>query len=45
MEIAVHGNENKFELVKFKLEMMLNAMKNENSRYEESHDLIVPDFE
>lgn len=45
MEIAVHGNESKFELVKFKLEMMLNAIKNENSRFEESHELVLPGFE
>ena len=42
LEIAVHGNKNKFDLIQLKIEMLLNAMKNENSRYSESHpDLVM----
>lgn len=35
IEFAIHGNKNKFELVKLKLEMLLNNIKNQNSRYAE----------
>lgn len=35
MEIAVHGNKKKFAMLQMKLEMMLNQLKNENSRYSE----------
>lgn len=42
LEIAVHGNKDKFDLIQLKIEMLLNAMKNENSRYSERHsDLIM----
>lgn len=42
LEIAVHGSKNKFDLIQLKIEMLLNAMKNENSRYSERHsDLIM----
>ena len=37
IEFAVHGNENKFKFLEFKLEMLLNAMKNNNSRFTEVH--------
>ena len=45
LEIAVHGSKDKFDLIQLKIEMLLNAMKNENSRYSEKHsDLItLPD--
>jgi Zn-dependent M16 (insulinase) family peptidase len=33
IEFSVHGNKKKFEVVKLKLEMLLNSMKNENSRF------------
>lgn len=33
MEVAVHGSKAKFDLIQLKLEMLLNAMKNENSLY------------
>jgi hypothetical protein len=33
MEFAVHGNSKKFELIQMKLELLLNAIKNENSMY------------
>ena len=47
LEIAVHGNKEKFDLIQLKLEMLLNAMKNENSRYGERHKelLLLPDDE
>lgn len=47
LEIAVHGNKDKFDLIQLKIEMLLNAMKNENSRFSEKHsDLIMlPDNE
>ena len=42
LEIAVHGSKNKFDLIQLKIEMLLNAIKNENSRYTERHsDLIM----
>ena len=42
LEIAVHGSKNKFDLIQLKIEMLLNAIKNENSRYSERHsDLIM----
>ena len=42
LEIAVHGSKDKFDLIQLKIEMLLNAMKNENSRYSEKHsDLIM----
>lgn len=37
LEIAIHGSKDKFDLLQLKLEMLLNAMKNENSRYTERH--------
>ena len=42
LEIAIHGNKDKFDLIQLKIEMLLNAMKNENSRFSEKHsDLIM----
>lgn len=35
MEFCVHGSKKKFEIIKLKLEMLLNQMKNENSRFSE----------
>jgi len=40
IEIAIHGNKTKFDLIQLKLEMLLNAMKNENSRYSEKHPTL-----
>ena len=40
LEIAVHGNKDKFDLIQLKIEMLLNAMKNENSRFKERHSDI-----
>jgi Zn-dependent M16 (insulinase) family peptidase len=37
LEFAVHGNKGKFDLIQLKIEMLLNAIKNENSRYLERH--------
>lgn len=37
IEFAVHGNDKKFDFIQFKLEMLLNAMKNNNSRFGEVH--------
>eukprot|EP00349_Pseudokeronopsis_sp_Brazil_P009039 CAMPEP_0202975208 /NCGR_PEP_ID=MMETSP1396-20130829/67061_1 /ASSEMBLY_ACC=CAM_ASM_000872 /TAXON_ID= /ORGANISM="Pseudokeronopsis sp., Strain Brazil" /LENGTH=86 /DNA_ID=CAMNT_0049710357 /DNA_START=156 /DNA_END=416 /DNA_ORIENTATION=- len=33
MEIAVHGDRKKFKVIEAKLEMLLTAIKNDNSRY------------
>jgi hypothetical protein len=40
IEFAIHGNKSKFNLIKMKLEMLLNQMKNENSRYTENIPII-----
>lgn len=37
LEFAIHGNKNRFDLIQLKIEMLLNAMKNENSRFSESY--------
>ena len=37
LEFAIHGNKNRFDLIQLKIEMLLNAMKNENSRFVESY--------
>ena len=37
LEFAIHGNKKKFDLIQLKIEMLLNAMKNENSRFSEKH--------
>jgi hypothetical protein len=46
LEFAVHGSPKKFELIQMKLELLLNAVKNNNSRYLEKHPLIeeISDF-
>ena len=41
IEFSVHGNKKKFELIKLKLDLLLNALKNENSRYKEKHPNIL----
>jgi hypothetical protein len=41
LEIAVHGSKDKFDLVQLKLELLLNSIKNENSRYLEKHSNII----
>jgi hypothetical protein len=41
LEIAVHGNKEKFDLMQLKLELLLNSIKNENSRYLEKHSDII----
>jgi Zn-dependent M16 (insulinase) family peptidase len=33
LEFCVHGSRRRLDLIKLKLEMLLNQMKNENSRY------------
>ena len=40
LEIAVHGSKAKFDLIQLKLEMLLNAMKNENSRFSDRHPIL-----
>ena len=35
IEFSVHGNKKRFPFIQMKLEMLLNAMKNENSRFSE----------
>lgn len=40
LEFAVHGNKRKFELIKMKLELLLNKIKNENSRFSENNKVI-----
>ena len=45
MEIAVHGNKKKFPLIQAKLEVMLNALKNENSRFNSTTDVNKMEFE
>ena len=46
LEFAVHGSPKKFELIQMKLELLLIAVKNNNSRYLEKHPLIeeISDF-
>ena len=47
LEFAVHGNKSKFDLIQLKIEMLLNALKNENSRFSEKHQdhIMLPDDE
>ena len=47
LEFAVHGNKQKFNLIQLKIEMLLNSLKNENSRFLEKHSdhLLLPDEE
>ena len=33
IEFAVHGNKAKFELILMKLEMLVNNIRNQNSRF------------
>lgn len=40
LEFAVHGSKAKFPLIKLKLELLLNSIKNNNSRYQEVHSDI-----
>lgn len=40
MEFSVHGNKKKFALIQLKLEMLLNSLKNENSRFLEKYPTI-----
>ena len=41
LEFAIHGDKKKFELIKLKLELLLNTIKNENSRFGQSHSNIM----
>ena len=41
IEFSVHGNQKKFSLIKLKLEMLMNSMKNENSRFTEKIPNLV----
>ena len=45
--MAIHANKDKFDLIQLKLEMLFNAMKNENSRFTERHGELelLPDGE
>lgn len=45
-EIAIHGSKAKFPLIELKIDLLLNAIKNNNSRYSEKHSdlLILNDF-
>jgi hypothetical protein len=47
LEIAIHGNKDKFDLLQLKIELLLNAIKNENSRFKEQHSdlILLPDGE
>lgn len=48
MEMSVHGSQKKFNLIQLKIELLLNALKNDNSRYTEKYpniDLIKDEFE
>lgn len=40
IEFAVHGNKAKFELIMMKLELLVNQMSKENSRFHEHHSNI-----
>jgi Zn-dependent M16 (insulinase) family peptidase len=41
LEIAIHGNKSKFNLIQLKIELLLNQIKNENSRYSEHQPDIM----
>ena len=45
LEFSIHGNKRKFNLVQMKLELLLNSMKNENSRYKSTFPelTLIPD--
>lgn len=47
LEIAIHGDRAKFDLIQLKLELLLNSLKKENSRYSERHPALdlLPDDE
>ena len=40
LEFAIHGSPKKFDVIQMKLELMLNSIKNNNSRYSERHPSI-----
>ena len=40
LEFSVHGSKKKFPLLKLKLELLLNSLKLENSRYSERYPII-----
>jgi hypothetical protein len=44
MQFAVHGNKSKFDLIQMKLELILNQIKNENSRFMERHPNQLTEF-
>lgn len=46
LEIAVHGTKAKFPLIQLKIELLLNAIKNQNSRFNQKHSplLITEEF-
>jgi hypothetical protein len=37
IEFSVHGSKKKFNVIQLKLELLLNSLKNENSRYKEKY--------
>jgi Zn-dependent M16 (insulinase) family peptidase len=46
LEFAIHGSPKKFDLIQMKLELLLNSIKNNNSRYAQSHPVVekISDF-
>lgn len=40
LEIAIHGSKAKQQLIQMKLELLLNAMKNENSEFNSKHSKV-----
>jgi len=41
MEIAIHGSKSKFPLIQMKVELLLNAIKNQNSRYTQKQQPLL----
>jgi Zn-dependent M16 (insulinase) family peptidase len=41
LEFAIHSKKEKFNLIQMKLEMLLNQIKNENSRYSEKSSNVI----
>jgi len=46
LEIAIHGTKSKFPKIQLKIELLLNTLKNSNSRYSEKHSelVLIDDF-
>jgi Zn-dependent M16 (insulinase) family peptidase len=41
LEFCVHGSKKRFDLIRLKLDMLLNQMKNENSRFSDKFPLVT----